>query len=397
MDDVRMEKWRKDIDQLAECLPEKHKNLFYKTQNKAFYNKIDRLKKNLQMFDDIEILVNIAEIVASARDAHTSVIFPARSFLPFNFYWFEEGIFILASTPDHDALVNCKVEAVNGMPIDEVVSRLRKVVSYENESFLKSQLPHYLSVAEVLYGLEIADETDQVELDLRGADGDKFRVAVPAVSIKEFYDISADAGADFEKIPLYRRNEDRKYWSYLIEESKTLYFNYSSCREMEDLTIADFTEGIISMIEGTAVECLIIDMRNNLGGNSTLLEPFIEWLGKSDKINKEGSLYVIIGRDTFSSALLNAYAIKTKTKAVLVGEPSGGKPNCYGEVESFKLDNSKVEICYSSKYYKLIKNDRILSLFPDVERLVTFKDYMEKRDPCLEYILQETEKGRNRG
>jgi len=157
---------------------------------------------------------------------------------------------------------------------------------------------------------------------------------------------------------------------------------------MVDLTIADFTKGIIGMIEGAEVECLIIDMRNNLGGNSTLLEPFIEWLGKCDKINKENALYVIIGRDTFSSALLNAYAIKNKTKAVLVGEPSGGKPNCYGEVESFKLENSKVEICYSSKYYKLIKNDKVMSLFPEVEKVVTFRDYIEKRDPCLEYILQ---------
>jgi len=388
MDEVRIEKWRKDIDQLAECLPERHKNLFYKTQNKAFYNKVDRLKKNLHMFDDIEILVNIAKIVASARDAHTSVIFPARSFLPFKFYWFAEGIFILASTPEYNDLVNCKLEAVNGMPIDEVVIRLRKVVSYENESFLKSQLPHYLSVAEVLYGLEIVDETDRVELDLRGVTGDKFRVTVPSVSIREFYDIPADAGTDFAKLPLYRRNAGRKYWSYLIEESKTLYFNYNSCREMVDLTIADFTKGIIGMIEGAEVECLIIDMRNNLGGNSTLLEPFIEWLGKCDKINKENALYVIIGRDTFSSALLNAYAIKNKTKAVLVGEPSGGKPNCYGEVESFKLENSKVEICYSSKYYKLIKNDKVMSLFPEVEKVVTFRDYIEKRDPCLEYILQ---------
>jgi C-terminal processing protease CtpA/Prc len=146
------------------------------------------------------------------------------------------------------------------------------------------------------------------------------------------------------------------------------------------------------MVEGAAVECLIIDLRNNLGGNSTLLEPFIAKLEKCEKINKVGALYVIIGRDTFSSALLNAYAIKNKTRAVLVGEPSGGKPNCYGEVESFKLDNSKVKICYSSKYYKLIKSDSVLSLFPDVEKLVTFKDYIEKRDPCLEYILQAAAK-----
>jgi hypothetical protein len=397
MDDERIDKWRKDIDQLAECLPEKHINLFYKTQSRAFHNKIERLQKNLHMFDDIEILVNITKIVASARDAHTSVIFPARSFLPFKFYWFEEGIFILATTLAHGDLVNCRVEAVNGMPIDDAVSRLKKVVSYENESFLKSQLPHYLSVAEVLYGLEIVDETSRIELDLRGVAGDAFRAAVPTVSIKEFNAISADNHEDSKDLPLYRRNAERKYWSYLIEEDKTLYLNYNSCREMDDQTLVDFTEGIKAMIEGKAVECLIIDMRNNLGGNSTLLEPFIWWLEKCDKINKEGALYVIIGRDTFSSALLNAYAIKNKTKAVLVGEPSGGKPNCYGEVESFRLDNSKVKICYSSKYYKLIKSDRVLSLFPDVERLVTFKDYIEKRDPCLEYILQEAEKGRNRG
>jgi len=146
MDDVRIDKWRKDIDQLAECLPEKHKNLFYKTKDKTFYNKIGKLRKNMHKFDDIEILVNVTKIVASTRDAHTSVIFPAKSFLPLKFYWFEEGIFIVSSVPFHGDLVNCRLEGVNGMPVDEVVSRLRKVVPYENESFLKSQLPHYLSV-----------------------------------------------------------------------------------------------------------------------------------------------------------------------------------------------------------------------------------------------------------
>ncbi|HSN58486.1 MAG TPA: hypothetical protein VLR72_03375 [Clostridiaceae bacterium] len=209
MDDVRTEKWRKDIDQLAECLPKKHKNLFYKTKDKAFYNRIGRLRENLQRFDDVEILVNITKIVASARDAHTSVIFPARSFLPLKFYWFEEGIFIVASTPGHSDLVNCRLEGMNGMAVDEAVKRLKKVISYENESFLKSQLPNYLSVAEVLYGLEIVDETSQVELDLRGVDGNAFKVAVPTVSIKEFNAISADAGEDLGKLPLYRRNSDR--------------------------------------------------------------------------------------------------------------------------------------------------------------------------------------------
>jgi C-terminal processing protease CtpA/Prc len=156
---------------------------------------------------------------------------------------------------------------------------------------------------------------------------------------------------------------------------------------MQDITVEEFCMDLMKIINQEDVDRLVIDLRNNLGGNSTLLEPFISELSSCHKLNRVGGIYVILGRETFSSALLNAYALKNKTSAIFIGEATGGKPNCYGEVKSFELRNSKLQIRYSTKYYKIIEDDEQESFFPDVNTELTFKDYKENRDPCMECIL----------
>jgi hypothetical protein len=117
------------------------------------------------------------------------------------------------------------------------------------------------------------------------------------------------------------------------------------------------------------------------------LEPFIQdlknWLLEDDSRR----VFTIIGRDTFSSALLNAYSLKNDVGAVLLGEASGGKPNCYGEVLYLELLNSKLRIRYSTRYYDIIEDDSQESLFPDMTFGVKFDDYIKCKDPVMEYIL----------
>lgn len=104
-------------------------------------------------------------------------------------------------------------------------------------------------------------------------------------------------------------------------------------------------------------------------------------------INRKGNLYVITGRETFSSALLNLYSLKSKTNAIFIGEPTGGKPNCYGEVGKFKLKNFGITICYSTRYYDIIENDKLLSFVPDINLEVSVESFILGTDPWMEYIL----------
>ena len=131
----------------------------------------------------------------------------------------------------------------------------------------------------------------------------------------------------------------------------------------------------IDFINYNNIAKVTIDLRNNLGGDSTLIQPLINFINGNDKINRKENLKVIIGRETFSSALLNAYEFKFDTNAEIIGEPSGGKPNCYGEILKFTLPNSRFIVNYSTRYYKLIEDDTILALYPDINIQESISDY----------------------
>jgi hypothetical protein len=388
MGNIRVDKWTEDIDQLALELPRNHRNLFFHLKKRDFYKQIQNLKSNLENHDNYMICTKIASIVASVGDAHTAVIMPIARFIPFEFYWFPDGIYIVASLVEHTDLINSKVTHLNGIPMNEVTRRVACTISCENDSFLKAQLPKYLPAVEVLYGLEIIDEFDAVELTLEMESGQGFEVTIDTY---EYNTLNREMvkGADISEdcTPLYRRNKGRNFWSFFIEEQNTVYFKYNRCRDMQDISVERFCYDLMKFINQKDAKRLVIDLRNNLGGNSTLLEPFIRELRQCNQLNREGGIFVIVGRETFSSALLNAYALKNKTKAIFVGEATGGKPNCYGEVQYFDLKNSKLKISYSTEYYKVIKDIKQLSFFPEVKIEVTVKDYIDKRDPCMDHIL----------
>ncbi len=383
-------KWKEDIEYLSKELTKRHKNLFFQISKEMFEKYIEVLKCNLQYFDDYEICIEISKIIASIKDAHTSVALPIRFLLPFQCYWFFDGIYITDVIEEYKDILYGKIIAINGMNIEKVIYRLSSIISYENNSFLKSQLPKYLPAIELLYGLEILDEINSVEITIEYKDSTKKNVQIKSLYLSEAQEkLSAKSfnSLNSEELPLYRRNTKQHYWFNYIKEEKIIYFKYNRCKDMQTESVISFGKGIIELINKNPIHKVIIDLRNNFGGNSTLLDTFIQDLSKCEKINKKGGIFVIVGRESFSSALLNIFSLKENTNAIFVGEESGGKPNCYGEVERFKLKNSGLNICYSTKYYELISDENPYAFIPDIKIDLTIDDYIKNEDPCLAYIL----------
>jgi C-terminal processing protease CtpA/Prc len=107
---------------------------------------------------------------------------------------------------------------------------------------------------------------------------------------------------------------------------------------------------------------------------------------QSSTLNQKGKLFVITGRQTFSSALIDAIQFKQYTNCLLIGEPTGGKPNSYGEVLSFTLPNSGVVVQYSTKYFQMMDDDS-LALYPDNDIEISMHDYAQGKDPVMDFIL----------
>ena len=96
----------------------------------------------------------------------------------------------------------------------------------------------------------------------------------------------------------------------------------------------------------------------------------------------------MVGRGTFSAALMNALQLREQTKAILVGEPTGGKPNAFGEVRFLALPGTDLTVSYSTKYFKLSSLDTE-SFVPDHIVELSFADYKNGRDPAWEFILRD--------
>ncbi|MDR1348005.1 MAG: hypothetical protein LBJ63_06190, partial [Prevotellaceae bacterium] len=98
--------------------------------------------------------------------------------------------------------------------------------------------------------------------------------------------------------------------------------------------------------------------------------------------------YVVLGRATFSSAILNAMDFKRLTNAIFVGEETSGKPNHFGEVKSFQLPTSKLSVNYSTKYFKMT-DENVNTIAPDVKIEMSFSDFMKGVDPVYEWVKQQ--------
>jgi len=187
--------------------------------------------------------------------------------------------------------------------------------------------------------------------------------------------------------PAYLRKPDQRYWFEYLEPSSLLYIKYNSCAEMKERPFAAFTEEVVAAIDSLPVDKIVFDMRSNGGGRSSLAGPLISAIKARPDINRKGHLFVVIGRGTFSSAILNTLEFMDGGNVVLVGEPTGGKPNGYGEVRFFFLPNSMLPIQYSTKYFRLCPGDPP-SIVPDMNVEVSFGDLLSCRDPVLEAILE---------
>jgi hypothetical protein len=382
------DQWAADLDYLAKELPARHKNLFFRITPERFQADVSALRARIPRLGRAEFLTGLARLVAAVGDSHTSfTVIPQMAF-PLKLYWFREGICVTDTSAEFAGLLNGRLESVDGHPLDEVVRAFSGILPHDNDAQVKDFVPRFLGSSEHLLGLGLIAKPDEATFSVRRPDGRSVSAKMTSLPLNAVRTIAWAAPAvDPSRLPLYRRMAGSAYEFAYLDGSRTLYFAYNSCRNLPERPFTAFTAGLWDAMRTNPVERLVIDLRNNGGGDSSILDPFIGELAASKPFNRKGRLFVIVGRRTFSSAILNALDIKKKTEAVFYGEPTGGKPNHYGEVQTLTLPHLGLKVSYSTKYFQYVEGDD-LSLTPDVLVEPSLDDYLALRDPVLEAILK---------
>jgi len=382
-DEVTLNQWAKDVDFLAVELPKKHKNLYHNISEADF----EKLKATLHSMDQNEILVGLLKILASVGDSHTTLGYRPQRAIPLMLYWFKDGIAVLNTTSEYKDILYGKITAIEGKPIADVVATLTAIIPHENEAQVKNNIPNLLTDTVILHGMKLIPSHENVSLTVLTALGKGITLDIKPVSFSDKPDWLVDTSDDSDA-PLYLKNRKQYYWYEMLPDSQTIYFKYNSCQNIKSQPFSDFVKTFFYVADTQKVKRIVIDLRHNGGGNSGIFAPFLEELKKRSQFLQKGSIYVLIGRRTFSSAILNAIDLKKQTPAIFVGEPTGGKPNHYGEVQMFLLPESGLAVTFSTKYFRVIDGDPD-SFVPDILIEPRISEYLIKADPVLKSVLEE--------
>jgi len=386
--------WREDLHFLAKELPKTHQNLFHTMARERFEAAVAELDQRIPALARHQVIVGLARIVALIGDGHSRIDLcdgPNVGFrrYPLRLYLYSDGLFIQAAGAQHAQVVGARVVAIGDTQIGQAYARARDIIPRDNEVWVKHAAPGLLVIPEVLHGLDLIRDMEQATLTVEMPTGDRTTVELrpcPHDAPIEWLDAAAQADAP---TPLWLRAPENNFWFTYLPDTQTLYVQYNSVRDKPEETIAEFFDKVFTFAGARQIDRFILDIRRNGGGNGYLNQPIIHGLIKRDQINQPGKLFTIIGRGTFSAAMMLADDLEKHTKTLFVGEPTGASPNMYGDAEKIVLANNGLEVWASGLHWVYSEpRDRRPWIAPNIPAELSSADYRARRDPALEAILR---------
>jgi hypothetical protein len=379
--------WRTDLRYLARELPNRHVNAFHTVSRENFTNEVTRLDAAIPQNNGDQIVVGLMRIVALIGDGHTHLDLPPSSLrYPIELQWFGDELRVVAAAAPYHAAVGARVLTIGSIPLHDVMERVTELVARgENDGRTRLTATMQLTVPEVLHGLGVIEDRDNAPFALELASGEHATMKFSPAPLGEF---STWRMAIEEKPPLYLRRLNERWWTEFLPDSQTVYFSLTGYPP--DAEFRDRAGALGTLLDESHARRLVIDLRRNQGGDLDRFRRLLLPVLKSrTAINRKGGLFVIIGPGTFSAATVNALDLRNEASAILVGNPTGMRPNHYGEHGEFRLTNSGLRVSYSTQFYRFAA-DTDSAVVPDRNIEPTWAEFRSGRDPVMEWILSTT-------
>lgn len=269
---------------------------------------------------------------------------------------------------------------IDGIPTEELLAAYKEVASYELDFYAENQFYSSAIVSESRLRLCGIDTSDGVVMTF---DND-------GVEIEHTYRF-----VTVDEIEGYEYSEEDSEWVFyeIDKENNVAIFTLTSCVYNEEYlnTLDEF----FSEVFAENIQNVVVDLRENGGGNSQVANAFINYLNvdeydcwdsavrlgwyllKNEDVTYtnqkkeqvfDGEVYILTDISTFSSAMDFAMLIADNNLGTIVGEPSGNLPDSYGDCLYFQLPNSKFVLSISHKrWYRIDQSKAEQPIMPNYE------------------------------
>ena len=406
-----------------------------------------KLYKELAGEEDLKALrCGLQALTSHLNDGHSQVASGFSTDLIYPLYLMfdtKDSGYLLAVEDDFKETLGKRVTMVNGKPVSDLMARGHKLISGDNEIYKNRQLSRQLQMK----GFWEMCGYDGDSIDLTFDDGTSVTIpAVPMQGIKiEQMDMSFDSPTALRQVPFYYEVFDSLGICYLQFNMCADKVTYPQLPERFD----DVVEAMMAEMADKSIKTLVVDVRNNGGGNSGLCDVLLSYLTDYDSmknmgckvrmselllkhqpnlagvrlndgsspahgevfdfwlIRREGSMesesahrinhdpekiykgnvIFISGNGSYSSAGLLLTLARDNKIGTIIGETSGHRPSHYGDVLRFSLPNTDTKAAVSCRHFT--RPDESLNeeieLVPDV--VLNLSDYTINSDPAWNWII----------
>jgi hypothetical protein len=389
--------WRADLRLLARELPKRHPAPFANVTAAQWGSAVIRLDRRLATLTQSQRLVALLRLVALIGDAHTNVEPDSAlglRYYPLELYAFEDGLFVRRADSAHADLVGAKVLRIGRSGADEAMTGVGSIIPHENDWWLRAWAPFWLMIPEIVDGLGLARDAEHLTLVVERKGRVDTVVVSPAGRLQRGQgpipiDMSGWVSLRQSAPPAWEQHPDRLFWWTMLPDQHTLYVAMRGVvpGPQSSTNRAQWDE-VFAQADSVPMARLVIDIRENLGGNGALNRYPIQQILRRPSLDRPDRLFVIIGRRTFSAGQQFANLLEAWTQATLVGEPSGQRPSQYGDHRPLLLPASHITVNISTVFHQAPNEfDGRRFVPPAIYAPLTAVEYRDGVDPALGAIL----------
>lgn len=401
----QQQKWKEDISHVYSQLQERHVDLYHTSSKEELDETYQNLISDLPSLTDQQILTKLAQFVALVGDGHTGFVAGNQkklwfNFLPVKLWYFGDDPYIFSTTGEYKTLLGKKLTSINGMPVDKVNELVLSTIGSDNDMEKKYTASFDMTRPDLLQALGVIESIE--EINFKFEDGST--IQLPQLTLKKWRDaewftlngIYQNGKSPSQRLSFHFASDltlphlaNREYyWYEVLDEQDAIFLQYNTCWDQKNRpSFTELTTQMLQEIDKKGTQKLIIDIRQNSGGEPKIAEKFIEELQKKEELLKSGNVYVLVGRRTFSAALTNAAQLR-KIGAITVGEPPRGKPNNPSEGRDITTPNKKLWVTVSTQ---MVIRDKDLgdAKYLPVDHLIeqSADDLSQGLDTVFEWVL----------
>ena len=311
-------RYSEDLDLFLRRLKSRHINIFHDKSSEEISQYIKKYKNKINNdLDFIYFLNYLLKYINNGKDSHTKCKFKNNKALPFMFRFLNNKLYIVESSSLYSSYLYKDVISINGVSIIKLIKEMRDSISYTTIGHLNSE----------------------IEFNFSSVNGIRYLPSIDSNTSTLMFKFSDDSSIELDVDNIESYILERKNYLYDIQNNK-LILKYIACKDIDGMN--KFINEISKLNNYNSI---ILDIRGNGGGDSSISVPLIDFIKSKDLKTIVLTDYMVYSSATFIIDSMINYNAK------FIGSEIGTTMNHFGNISSFKLPNTDILVNYSTKYF----------------------------------------------